>query len=118
MQNDRAFAGATVLSIALADPEKLLDAKAREVVTQHLLLGMTMWRPVCFLCPPDQLTIAEVDNTRYVLDAVLSALDNFYSGRLASGPMVGGKYAPILAAINVRNQASRDVHANRCVMSH
>lgn len=107
--NERAFAGATMLSVRITDPDQMLSTAERKAVADHLLTGMALWRPVCYLCTPDQLVLADVDGSRYALASLVEALDAFYTGQLREPPFpasaaLGGKYAQVLSLINARAQ--------------
>ncbi|MES2040098.1 MAG: matrixin family metalloprotease [Pseudomonadota bacterium] len=104
--NAKPFAGATILQVALKDPENLLSTAARDDITKHLLQGMALWRPICYLCTPDQLVLARVDGKTYVLQSLLEALDKHYS-RVASGTgilleQVSGKYGELVSSLGAR----------------
>lgn len=110
--NTNPFAGATVLKLGFLDPEKMLTPQAKETVLKHVLFGMALWRPICYLCTPDQLVLARVDGKTFILQSALNAIDAHYAQTDTPGPppqFVGGhpfgKYDMLEIALNARNQS-------------
>lgn len=113
--SNKVFASATMLHIALTDPQNVLPPGARAQIANHVLLGMALWRPICYLCTDDQLALAKVDDTTYILESLQNALDDHYQQRRPTLPVaavqpqspriLGGEYDQLLAVLGARHQA-------------